>query len=196
VRTSAEEQAGYEGKTHGLVRSERWGTVRHALGITLFVVFVMATIIGAGTPAPASAATLSGSATLVAKIVAIDHTNRVITLQDDQGNVQSIQVGSGVKRFDELKVGETVIFNYSASVATAIAKPGTATPSASSSPTITRFTGEKPSGIDPSAPSVTVLTQNGKTLSLLVHDKSNLTGLKVGDVVQITYTQTLTITVK
>lgn len=177
-----------------------------AVAFAFVAVLVMSLIVHS----PAPAATVSGSATLTAKIIAIDHGNRIVTLQDDQGNVQSIHAGSGVKRFDELKVGETVVFNYTASLATAIAKPGTAMPSASSSPTITRFTGEKPGGqisetvtatvtvkaIDPAAPSITIVTQGGRTLSLLVQNKDNLTGLKAGDVVQITYTQTLTITVK
>ena len=50
--------------------------------------------------------------------------------------------------------------------------------------------------IDMTTPSVTVTTQDGKTISMLVHDPANLTGLKVGDVVQITYSQALAISVK
>jgi Cu/Ag efflux protein CusF len=184
--------------------------VRQSVLVTTLIALAAAFTMGAGSQPPAPAATtLSASATLVAKIVGIDHTNRIITLQDAKGNVQSIQVGPSVKRFNELKVGETVTFVYSESIATAIAQPGTMAPSASASPTVTRFTGEKPGGqitqtvtttvtikaIDMKAPSVTVLTKDGRTLSLAVQNKNNLTGLKVGDVVQLTYTQTLTITV-
>jgi Cu/Ag efflux protein CusF len=186
--------------------------VRRIFIITTLAVVAFVLFVGAGSQAqtPAPSATKSASATLVAKIVAIDQSNRVVTLQDAKGNVQSIQVGPSVTRFDALKVGDTVTFVYSESVATSIVKPGTAMPSASSSPTVTRFTGQKPGGqisqtvtttvtiksIDMSTPSVTVVGQNGKTVSLLVQDKNNLTGLKPGDVVQLTYTQTLTITVK
>lgn len=50
--------------------------------------------------------------------------------------------------------------------------------------------------IDMTTPSVTVTTQDGKTISMLVRAPANLSGLKVGDVVQITYNQALAISVK
>ncbi|MBV8582554.1 MAG: hypothetical protein JO241_01055 [Candidatus Eremiobacteraeota bacterium] len=37
---------------------------------------------------------------------------------------------------------------------------------------------------------------DGHTISMLVNDKAHLAGLKAGDVVQITYTQALAITVQ
>lgn len=186
--------------------------MRQSVIVTILIAAATVLVMAAGaqsqTPAPQT--TMSATATLTAKIIAIDSDNRIITLQDNQGNVQSIKVGPGVKRFDELKVGETVVFTYFESVATSIVKPGAAMPMASSSPTVTRFTGEKPGGqisqtvtttvtiksIDMATPAVTVVTQQGKTVSLLVNDKKNLVDLKVGDIVQLTYTQTLTIQVK
>ncbi len=186
--------------------------MRQSVIVTILVAVatVLAMATGAQSQTPAPQTTMSATATLTAKIVAIDQSNRIITLQDDQGNVQSIKVGPDVKRFDELKVGETVVFTYLESVATSIVKPGTAMPTASSSPTVTRFTGEKPGGqitqtvtttvtvksIDMATPAITVVTQQGKAVSLLVSDKNNLVGLKVGDIVQLTYTQSLTIQVK
>jgi hypothetical protein len=50
--------------------------------------------------------------------------------------------------------------------------------------------------IDLTTPSVTVKTQDGKVITLLVHDAANLANLAVGDVVQITYSQALMITVQ
>ena len=160
-------------------------------------------------PAPA-ATTIGGTATLTAKIIAIDYNARTVTLQDQKGNVQQMTVGPSVTRFNNLKVGDTVTFTYQESVALAIAKPGTTVPAASSTPTVTRCEGDKPCGqvsqtqtttvtvtaIDPSKPSITVKTQDGRVLSFLVQDPKNLTGVKVGDVVQVTYTQALAVTVK
>lgn len=160
----------------------------------------------AQTPAMGAAAT----ATLTAKIVAIDSTSRVVTLQDAKGNTQAIQVGPGVTRFSALKVGDTVTFTYQESVALSIVKAGAAAPMAQNAPTVTRTEGDKPGGtisqtqtatvtiaaIDMTTPSITVTTQDGKTISMLVHDPANLSGLKVGDVVQITYNQALAISVK
>jgi Cu/Ag efflux protein CusF len=148
-------------------------------------------------------------ATVTAKIIAIDPDSRIVTLQDAQGNVDSYKVGPSVTRFDALKVGDTVTFRYQESVAYEIAKPG-ANAGASQAPTLTTSPGAKPGGtisqtltalvtiqaIDPSVPSVTVKTQEGHTVTMLVKDKANLTGVKVGDTVQITYSQALTISVQ
>ncbi len=45
--------------------------------------------------------------------------------------------------------------------------------------------------IDTAAPSVTVTTSDGRTVTRKVEDVNNLKGLKVGDVIDITYTRAL-----
>jgi Cu/Ag efflux protein CusF len=148
---------------------------------------------------------------LTTKIEAIDHTARLLTLKDPDGTMETIYCGPEVKRFDELKVGDTVTFKYYESIAYAIRKPGQ--PSglpAPSGPSVTRSQGPKPGGtiakqetatvtlkaIDPKVPSVTVLTEDGRTTSFKVDDKKNLEGVKVGDKVEITYTQAVMVSVK
>jgi Cu/Ag efflux protein CusF len=184
-----------------------------ALAVLLFAAAIPGL---AQTPAPAPAASSGppggGQAvilTATAKIVAIDSDARVVTLQDSQGNTQSIKVGPDVTRFNALKVGDTVTFRYAEAVAYAIAKPGAA-PAAQATPSIQRNPGEKPGGtisqtttalvtieaMDPSVPSVTVKTQEGHTITMQVSDKSAMAGFKVGDTVQITYIQALAITVQ
>ena len=49
--------------------------------------------------------------------------------------------------------------------------------------------------LDPKVGSVTVKTEEGKTMSFQVDDKKNLKGVKVGDRVDITYTAAVMITV-
>ena len=49
--------------------------------------------------------------------------------------------------------------------------------------------------IDAAAPSVTITTSDGKKMSFKVEDKKNLQDVKVGDKVEITYTQALAISV-
>jgi Cu/Ag efflux protein CusF len=150
----------------------------------------------------------SATVTLTAKIVAIDHDSRVVTLQDAKGNTQSIQVGPAVKRFDALQVGQTVTFTYQESMAMSISKPGT-TVAAQGTPTVTSDAGALPGGtisqvqtatvtitaIDMKTPSITVKTSDGRTISMLVKHPENLAGLKVGDAVSITYSQALAISV-
>jgi hypothetical protein len=45
---------------------------------------------------------------LTATVEAIDHDARLITLKDKDGNVETLEAGPEIKRFNELKVGDTV----------------------------------------------------------------------------------------
>lgn len=151
-------------------------------------------------------------AEITAEIVAIDKDARIVTLQDEDGEIEDVVCGPEVKRFDELKVGDTVTFRYYESVVYQIRKPGQAAtaPAASGEAKIVRGTGPRPGGtasrqetitvevkaIDPKAPSVTVLTPDKRTVSMKVEDKKNLQGLAVGDKVEITYTEAFVISVK
>jgi len=148
---------------------------------------------------------------LTATIEAIDKTTRLVTLKDKDGVTETVKCGPEVKRFDELKVGDTVTFRYYESIAYAIRKPGqpSALP-AETGPSVVRSQGARPGGtvsqqetatvtikaIDLKVPSVTVLTEDGRTVALKVQDKNNLKDVKLGDKVEITYTQAVMISVK
>ena len=142
-------------------------------------------------------------------IEAIDHTARVVTLKDKDGNSGDVYCGPEVQRFDALKIGDNVTFSYQESLVTGIRKPGSAAkPSESSS--VTRTPGAAPGGtiarqftvtvtieaIDPKIPSVTIKNEAGRRMSFKVEDAKNLEGYKVGDTVEITYTQALAVSVK
>jgi hypothetical protein len=45
--------------------------------------------------------------------------------------------------------------------------------------------------IDPSVPSITVSTADGRTVTRKIENKKNLEGIKVGDKLDITYTRAL-----
>ncbi len=142
-------------------------------------------------------------------IDAIDYAGRLVTLRDADGQSETIYCGPEVKRFDALKAGDKVTFRYQESVVYEIAKPGAA-PAVAESGGVTRTAGAKPGGtisqkqvavvtineIDLKAPSVTVTTKDGRKMGFKVEDVTNLTGVKVGDQVQITYTQALAISVE
>jgi Cu/Ag efflux protein CusF len=148
---------------------------------------------------------------LTTKIEAIDKTARLITLKDEDGEMETIYCGPQVKRFDELKVGDTITFRYYESVVYAIRKPGQ--PSglpAETGPKAVAGKGPRPGGtfseqetasvtikaIDAKVPSVTVLTEDGRTVSFKVEDKSKLEDVKVGDKVEVTYTVAVMVSVK
>ncbi len=123
---------------------------------------------------------------------------------------ETIYAGPDVQRFSELKVGDKVTFKYKESVVYQIQKPGAAPAAAGEQTGIVRGTGPRPGGtitkqitatvtitaIDMNVPSVTIKKDDGSISSFKVEDKKNLEGVKVGDRVQITYTQALAISVE
>jgi Cu/Ag efflux protein CusF len=167
-------------------------------------------------PPPPKAETPGGPITQTAKrevtatIEAIDHSNRKVTLKDDKGNLETMSVGPTMTRFNELKVGDTVTMTYTESVAYKIQKPGQKPTAVETGTKVTKGTGDKPSGavsetftttvtvkaIDAVAPSVTVLTEDGDTMTFKVENKENLKAVKVGDKVDVTYTEAVAISVK
>jgi hypothetical protein len=177
---------------------------------TLFLFALI--IIAAGMLAPAFAqkpvsqgAALNGSAV----IQAIDHAGRAITLKFEDGTITTVVAGPEVKRFDELKVGDKVTFMYYESVVYAIQKPGEKPP-APEATAVTRGQGASPAAtlsrqltttvtinaIDEKVPAVTFTTEDGRKMSVKVENPKNIVGLKVGDKVQVTYTQALAVSVQ
>lgn len=156
-------------------------------------------------PSAQTPVTKSTSVTATATIQAIDSTARTITLRDEKGQEDTYSVGPDIQRFNELKVGDTVKMTYYESLVFQIRKPGEKPAADAIDAAVNRGKGALPSGsagiqermtvtvkaIDPSVPSVTVTTQDGRTVTRKVDNKKNIDGLKVGDQVDITYTQAL-----
>lgn len=144
---------------------------------------------------------VSGTAT----IQAIDSTARTITLRTQAGEEDTFAVGPEVKRFNEMKVGDTVKMTYTESMVLQIRKPGDKPGPTSLQGGVTPGSGALPSAttavqakmtvtvksIDPKLPSVTVTTPDGRTVTRKVENRKNLEGVKVGDQIDITYTQSL-----
>jgi Cu/Ag efflux protein CusF len=179
-------------------------------GKTIFALVLALAVAGAFAPALAQKAVTQGAVVIeTATIVAIDSTNRLITLKGEDGITETIYAGPDVKRFAELKVGDKLTFKYYESIVYAIQQPGAKPPNPATID-IVRGTGQKPGGtmseqmtavvtlqaIDMAVPSVTIKAEDGSTMSFKVEDTKNLTRFKVGDKVQITYTRALAISVE
>jgi len=150
-----------------------------------------------------------GTATVTATIQAIDAASRLVTLKFDDGTVDTVVAGPEVRRFNELKVGDKVTFRYHESAVLQLHKAGEPAPPSSAKEGMERSTGPKPGAtmaqqvtatvtveaIDPALPSITVKTEDGKSVTLHVENKSNLEGVTVGDRIEITYTRALMISV-
>ena len=139
-----------------------------------------------------------------ATIQAIDSTSRVITIREEDGTEDSIYVPMAVKRFNELKVGDKIKARYYESYVFQIRKAGqTSNKEGVSQTRVTPGTGTSPSAtvarqltatvevlaIDTTAPSIAVRTSDGRKVTRKIEDAKTLEGVKVGDRIDITYTE-------
>ena len=152
----------------------------------------------------------SQSQSITATVEAIDTARREVTLKGPKGRLVVVEVPEAVKRFSEIKVGDELTVNYSESVVIQVKKAeGTAKLGMGAETGVERTAGQKPGGvisrqitatvaveaIDPAAPSVTVRTADGNTLSYRVQDAKNLEGVKPGDKIVVTYTEAVAVQV-
>ena len=162
----------------------------------------------AAAPAAQKPVTIGEAVTETFTIEAIDHTSRMVTLKDKDGLLEDVVCGPEVQRFDALKVGDTVTFRYYESVVTAVRRSsGPAKPPVSTG--VSRTPGAAPGAtisqqmtatvtieaIDTKIPSVTVRATDGRRSSFKVEDPKNIAGYKAGDVVEVTYTRALAVSV-
>jgi hypothetical protein len=145
--------------------------------------------------------------TLHGTVEAVDKEKGTVTLKGAKGRTVTVAVRDP-KKLDAVKVGDPVIAKYYESLAIQVKKAGQATPGASAQEAVTTSKpGEAPGGavsrqvmltatitaIDPKAQTVTVKGPQGNEETIKVRDPKNLTGVKVGDLVELTYTQALAI---
>jgi hypothetical protein len=191
--------------TRGMLRALK----TNQKGFRMFIQITLATMLVACSSGPAQtrpAISKSASASTTATIQAIDSTMRTITLRDDKGQEDTFTLGPEVKRFDELKVGDTVKFTYYESIVLQVRKPGDVDKGAMTSEVgVNPSKGATPGGtlsaqdrmtvtikaIDPVVPSLTVTTPAGRVVTRKVDDPKNIEGLKPGDQITITYTRAL-----
>jgi Cu/Ag efflux protein CusF len=139
----------------------------------------------------------------VATIQAIDTAKRLVTIKDEDGIEDTIYVEPEIKRFNELKVGDKVKAQYHESVVLQLRKPGDPAKASTDTTALSAGAGKSPGAalarqvtttvtvvsIDDKTPSLTVKTEDGRTLTRKVEDRKNLVGVKAGDHIDIIYTQ-------
>jgi len=167
----------------------------------------------AGTPAAKSAApahhTVVSTETVTATVVSVDQKTRAVTLKDDSGAQYSFVAEPSVKNLKQVKPGDVVTATYTESVGLVMKKNGGAPSMTSSQGMSTAPEGQQPAGvatskttvtvvitaIDPKAPSVTFKGPQGNSHTVKVEDPEKLEGVKVGDTVDIVYTEALSLKV-
>lgn len=159
------------------------------------------------TSAKPAAAPLKETATIErrATITGIDAANRLVTLKGQDGDEFVVEAGSEVRNFDQLKVGDMVVGTYTESLAVDIAAPGTAVPGVKSTVTGTPSPGQRSVGrevtatlkveaVDASQNTVKLSDGAGRSRTIDVvrpEGQARLKTLKPGDMVVITYTESL-----
>jgi Cu/Ag efflux protein CusF len=163
----------------------------------------------AETAAPAGGVIAAQAVEVTATVQEIDYKNRTLTLKAADGREESFVIDAAVKNFDQIKKGDLVVATYAEALAYDVKKggggaTGTAAGAATAKP------GEKPAGvvarettiavtitaIDEKAPSVTFKGPAGNTRTVKVKDVAKLKTVKVGDQVELTYTEALALSVE
>lgn len=164
-------------------------------------------------PAPAEKAPARGkSAASVTKVrgtvAGVDKDAGTVTLKGPKGRTVTIEVKDKSK-LDQINVGDPVVAAYMEAVAWRVVKAGSgAAPGVSTQETrVSSKPGETPAGavgrevtatvtitaIDRKNHTVTVKGPQGGTETIKAKEPKNLEGLKVGDMVEITYSQALAV---
>jgi hypothetical protein len=168
-------------------------------------------------PAPAQQAPAkrgvveAGYTMLTATVVRVDLKTREVELRDEKGKAFKIAVNEAVKNLDQVQPGDLVNATLTESVAYEVKKPGQASPGTVVKPGAASLKpGEKPKGvvgkvttktvtvvaIDAKAQTIRFKAADGEARTIGVNDPSRLVGVKVGDLVEITYTESTAFSVE
>ena len=169
------------------------------------VLLAAALVLGTAGTAPAQTKSLAGESQVIsATVEAINVGTRTLTLKGPKGNYVDVVVPENVKRFAEIKVGDTLTARYYENMVLRMKKPGEAAVDTATEG-MTRGDSTKPvrtaskqrtitatiTAIDPKVPSITFSGPNGWSYSSRVQDKKALAQVKVGDKLDITWTEAL-----
>ena len=140
-------------------------------------------------------------------ITAINQATRSVTLRSANGTLDTFTVGPEVVRFNQLKVGDKINATYQEALVFEVKKPGAPGATPGTTAAAERYKNAvggavgaahtlsvTVKAIDAAAPSITVAAADGRTLTRTVQDKKNLEGVKVGDRIDITYSEALILT--
>jgi hypothetical protein len=162
-------------------------------------------------PAGKPAGAVVGSAKVTATVTAIDYKARTVKLKDEKGNETELVVGPAATRFNEVKKGDVVTFEYLESVAIEVTPKGAAAPAAGEAAYVEK---NKPSqgpggvavrtatmtatveAIDYKTRKITLKGPQGNSRSFTVGPEAKrFNEVKKGDQVTISYTEATAINV-
>ena len=173
--------------------------------IVVLSVAIAFAVLGIAGTALAQTKTLTGETqTISATVEAINVTTRTLTMKGPKGNIVDIVVPESVKRFPEIKVGDTLTARYYENLVIRKKQPGEKDVDTAAEG-VTPGRGARPAGtaatqrtitatitaLDPKVPSITLSGPNKWTYSARIEDRKVLDQVKVGDKVDLTWTEAL-----
>jgi hypothetical protein len=159
---------------------------------------------------PMAGEAVISSTSVSATVTKIDYKTREVTLRTQDGKEHTIVADSAVRNLAQVKTGDVVTATYAEALAYEVMKKGAKAPGMEQVVGGGRAEpGTKPAGaigqqttvtvtvtaIDRSVPSVTFTGPKGNSRTIKVRHPEKLDGVNVGDLVDITYTEALAITV-
>lgn len=175
--------------------------------------FALAGIVLADEKKPAAPGKIGTSESLMVKatVEAVDPAARTVTLKGPRGKSFTVSVDDKVRNLSDLKVGDEVVAKYYEAIAFELKKPGEAVPGKSvRDVTAPAGSGGKASGfggrevtivatieaIDLTKGTATLRGPEGKSVEVTAKDPKNLGKVKVGDLVEITYTEAMAVSIE
>lgn len=182
-----------------------------------FVSFAMVLAACAGSGGSGDAAPMRREDTAVveirARVAAIDHAKRLVTLQDASGEQAAFEADAGVKNLAQVKVGDELVGALAESLVLELREP-TAEEAAAGTSVLEVIAaaepGRRPAGefvrqirailtvdsIDKEAGTATLRGPAGNLRTIAARDPANLDRVTVGDSVVATYTEALMLEVR
>jgi len=146
-----------------------------------------------------------------ATVIDINKEQRLVALEDANGKVIVVEASDAVKNLDEVEIGDVVKVSYTEALAWAVKKSSAGSTRVTADADVkTAQPGEKPGGtarqsvtitaavsaIDLSTGTVTLVGPQGKSRTIKAENPDNLRKVRVGDLVDITYSEALALSVR
>jgi hypothetical protein len=161
-------------------------------------------------PMVMDAASTADVTTLTAKIEAVDQANRTVTVKGPMGRVVTLKVDPKVKNFAQVKAGDDIVLRYAEAISVKLDKGSTGrSETVTTTAPMMAPAGAKPGAamgqqtvivanvqsVDAKRQEVLLQGPNGNYVEVKVKDPNVFNNVKVGDSVQVTYTEAVVIDV-
>lgn len=147
--------------------------------------------------------------TVTATVAAVDYEKRIVVLRDKDGKDHALYVDQDIRRFADVKAGDSIRATYYMSLATRIVQPGE-TPTTGLTDRVVGTTGTNPGGtasaqqrwvvtvdaVDTTEKTLMVTGEQGRKFTFKVEDANRLAMVKAGDRIEVVLTAALLLSVE